>query len=112
MKQVGFFDAIKLAFQHYADFSGRATRSEDWYFFLFNTIVSTVLAAVPMVAGIWMLVALVPGLAVAIRRLHDAGKSGWYYLWLLVPIVGTILVLVQFFKDSAPDNIWGPNPKV
>ena len=109
---VGFLEAVKLAFQHYADFNGRARRSEYWWFTLFNTIASSVIGAIaPDLAWIWTLIVLVPGIALVVRRLHDAGKSGWFYLWGLIPLVGTIIVLIQLLKDSAPDNQWGPNPK-
>ena len=109
---VGFLEAVKLAFQHYADFKGRARRSEYWWFTLFNTIASSVIGAIaPDLAWIWTLIVLVPGIALVVRRLHDAGKSGWFYLWGLIPLVGTIIVLIQLLKDSAPDNQWGPNPK-
>ena len=109
---VGFLEAVKLAFQHYADFKGRARRSEYWWFTLFNTIASSVIGAIaPDLAWIWTLIVLVPGIALVVRRLHDAGKSGWFYLWGLIPLVGTIIMLIQLLKDSAPDNQWGPNPK-
>ena len=111
-KSVSFLEAVKLAFQHYADFKGRARRSEYWWFALFNIIVSSLIGAIaPELAWIWTVVVLVPGIALVVRRLHDAGKSGWFYLWGLIPLVGTILLLIQMLKDSAPDNQWGPNPK-
>ena len=112
MKSVGFIEAIKLAFVHYADFKGRSRRSEYWWFTLFNIIVSGVLSiALPDFAWIWSLVVLIPGLALCIRRLHDVGKSGWFYLWILLPLVGGIILLIQFCKDSTEANQWGPNPK-
>ena len=111
-QSVSFLEAVKLAFQHYADFKGRARRSEYWWFTLFNIIVSSLIGAIaPELAWIWTVVVLVPGIALVVRRLHDAGKSGWFYLWGLIPLVGTILLLIQMLKDSAPDNQWGPNPK-
>ena len=112
MKSVGFIEAIKLAFVHYADFNGRSRRSEYWWFTLFNTIVGFVLGfAVPDFAWIWTLAVLIPGTALCVRRLHDVGKRGWYYLWILLPRIGYIMILVQFCKDSTEDNQWGPNPK-
>ena len=109
---VGFLEAVKLAFQHYADFKGRARRSEYWWFTLFNIIVGSVIGAIaPESAWIWSLVILVPTLALLVRRLHDAGKSGWFYLWMFLPLAGHIIVLIQLLKDSGPDNQWGPNPK-
>ena len=113
MKSVGFFEAVKLAFTHYADFKGRARRSEYWWFTLFNIIVSGVISAiVPDFAWIWSLVVLIPGLAIVVRRLHDVGKSGWFYLWILVPIVGAFILLFQLCKDSQPGaNQYGPSIK-
>ena len=112
MQPVSFIDAVKSAFVHFADFKGRARRSEYWWFTLFNVIVGTVIGAiVPNLAWIWTLIVLVPGLALCVRRLHDVGKSGWFYLWVLLPIAGFIIVLIQFLKDSGEDNQWGPNPK-
>ena len=112
VKSVSFIDAIKLAFTHYADFKGRSRRSEYWWFTLFNIIVSGVISAIlPDLAWIWSLVVLVPGLAIAVRRLHDAGKSGWFYLWMLLPLAGPIIILIQLLKDSSDANQWGPNPK-
>ena len=111
-KSVGFLDAVKLAFVHYADFSGRARRSEYWWFTLFNIIVGSVIGAIaPESSWIWTLIVLVPGTALVVRRLHDVGRSGWFYLWILVPLAGYIIMLIQLLKDSAPDNQWGPNPK-
>ncbi|MBQ8237409.1 MAG: DUF805 domain-containing protein [Oscillospiraceae bacterium] len=112
MQPVSFVDAIKLAFTRYAEFGGRSRRSEYWWFTLFNMIVSFVISAIiPDFAWIWSLAVLVPGLAICIRRLHDVGKSGWFYLWMLLPLVGWIIILIQFCKDSTEDNQWGPNPK-
>ena len=109
---VGFLEAVKRAFQHYADFSGRSRRSEYWWFTLFNTIVSTAIGAIaPDFAWIWTLAVLVPSTALVVRRLHDVGKRGWFYLWILVPLAGPIIMLIQLLKDSGPDNQWGPNPK-
>ena len=110
---VGFLEAVKLAFQHYADFKGRARRSEYWWFTLFNILVSTAIGAIaPDFVGFWTLVVFVPGLALSIRRLHDAGRSAWYYLWILVPLAGPVILLLQLLKESAPDNQWGYNPKL
>lgn len=111
-KSISFIEAIKLAFTHYADFKGRARRSEYWWFTLFNIIVSGIIGAIiPELAGVWSLVVLVPGLALCVRRLHDIGRSGWAYLIGLIPLVGGIILIVWFCKDSTEDNIWGPNPK-
>ena len=113
VKSVSFFEAVKLAFVRIVDFKGRARRSEYWWFTLFNIIVSAIITMVlPEIAGIWSLIILLPSLSLCIRRLHDVGKSGWWYLMIFVPLVGEILLLVWFCRDSGPDNQWGPNPKV
>lgn len=112
VKSVSFIDAVKLAFSHYADFKGRARRSEYWWFTLFNVIVSGLVSyIIPDLAWIWTLAVLIPGLSICVRRLHDIGKSGWYYLIGLIPLVGGIIMIVWFCQDSAPANQWGPNPK-
>ena len=103
----------------YAEFSGRARRTEYWMFFLFSTIASMVLAFVDGVLGtggvlgiLYLLAVAVPSLAVSIRRLHDTGRSGWWLLVGLVPIVGGIVLLVFAVQDgNAGDNAYGPNPK-
>jgi uncharacterized membrane protein YhaH (DUF805 family) len=111
--------------KQYADFSGRARRSEYWYFVLFNMIFAIVAVVLDNILGtaiegvgygpiygLYVLAVLVPGLAVAVRRLHDVGKSGWMFLIGLIPLIGAIWLLVLFFTDSQPGtNKWGPNPK-
>lgn len=104
--------------KNYATFSGRARRSEYWMFVLFNVIVSMVLAAVDAAMGtnllgvIYALAAFIPGLAVAVRRLHDTGKSGWWFL-INFTVIGIIVFLVFMFQDSQHgDNEYGPNPKM
>ena len=112
-------DAIKSVFSQYVGFNGRARRSEYWYFVLFNFLVSFVLTslgsfveALKFLPAIWSLAVLLPGLAVCVRRLHDIGKTGWLVLLALIPIVGAIILIVWFCKDSQPgDNQYGPNPK-
>ena len=104
--------AFKLFFLRYADFGGRSRRGEYWWASLAIGILGTVISAiVPDLSWIWSLAVMVPGVALCVRRLHDIGKSGWYYLFVLIPLVGPILLLIWFCKDSARDNIWGPNPK-
>ena len=79
-----FMTAVKTCLtQKYADFQGRARRSEYWWFFLFNFIVTIVLGWIPFVGLIISLALLCPGIAVAVRRMHDTGRTGW---WLLLPI--------------------------
>ena len=109
---VGFVDAIRLYFKNYANFSGRSRRSEYWYAYLFAIILNTLFGMIlPDLAWILTLALFVPNLSIAIRRLHDTGKSGWYYLWTLLPIAGIIILLIRLCKDSEGDNQWGPSPK-
>ena len=114
-----FMDAVKSVFSKYATFSGRARRSEYWYFFLFNFIVSLVISAIvgaaeglAFLSTLWSLAVLIPNLAVSWRRMHDIGKSGLWYLINLIPLVGQIIWIVMAAKDSQPgDNAYGANPK-
>jgi uncharacterized membrane protein YhaH (DUF805 family) len=113
-----FLDVLK---NKYAKFDGRATRSEYWYFILFSTItyivimvidgfIASVTGGLPVLTILAMLGMIVPSIAVGVRRLHDIGKSGWWYLIALVPFIS--LILIAFFViDSKEDNIYGPNPK-
>lgn len=123
--QVGFIEAIKLAFSQYAGFGGRSRRSEYWYFYLFNLIASIVLGFldglfgltighinVGVLGGLWNLVVLIPSLALVWRRLHDIGKGGGWFFFGLIPIIGWIMMLVWLCTDSEPgDNRFGPSPK-
>ncbi|QEH70117.1 DUF805 domain-containing protein [Cellulosilyticum sp. WCF-2] len=102
----------------YADFSGRARRKEYWMFFLINIIIGIVLGFLATIlktsilSTIYSLAVLIPGIAVCIRRLHDIGKSGWWWFIALIPLVGPIwlLVLVCTEGDSS-NNQYGSNPK-
>ena len=111
--------------QHYADFNGRARRSEYWYFVLFNFIVSILIGlslgviagllnvpALVYLAYLWSLAVFIPSLAVSVRRLHDIGRSGWWLLLSLIPLVGAIILILWHCTDSQPGaNQYGPNPK-
>lgn len=103
----------------YVDFSGRARRTEYWMFVLFNALAAFAIAIVDnllglcgALGGLYSLAALLPGLAVLVRRLHDTDRSGWMVLIALIPFVGAIILLVFLCGDSRPgDNRFGPNPK-
>ena len=111
--------------KQFADFSGRARRKEYWMFVLFNMIFAIVAIILDNVMGlafedigygpiygIYVLIVLIPGLAVGVRRLHDTGKSGWMIFLLLLPIIGAIWLLILFVTDSQTgSNEYGPNPK-
>jgi uncharacterized membrane protein YhaH (DUF805 family) len=124
-KQGGTMNWYITVLKKYAVFSGRARRKEYWMFVLFNIIFS--IAAIILdnllgtasnelgygiIYGLYSLAILIPTLAVAVRRLHDIGKSGWWIFISLVPIVGSIWLLVLLATDSQPgENQYGPNPK-
>lgn len=108
-----FVTAVKTCvLEKYMDFNGRARRSEYWWFCLASFLVSIVIGSIPYVGFIAGLALLLPGLAVDVRRLHDVGKSGWYILFALIPLVGALYLLYLLIQDSEPgDNQYGPNPK-
>lgn len=111
--------------KQYADFSGRARRKEYWIFSLINYIIifflyilqivmieSTLWLIFPIIFFLYAVAVFLPGLAVNIRRLHDIGKSGWWYLIYLIPTIGAIWLTVLMCLDSEPgENQWGENPK-
>ena len=107
---VGFGEAIKLFFTNYANFSGRASKSEFWWAFLFNVIISLVSGLIPILGALVGLAMIVPGISLCVRRLHDIGKPGTYWFMGLIPVAGGIILLIQFLKDSVGDNQWGPGP--
>jgi uncharacterized membrane protein YhaH (DUF805 family) len=115
---MSFMDAVKSVLTQYVGFSGRARRSEYWFFVLFNVLLSIVAGIIgglikfPLLSTLISLALLLPALAVSIRRLHDTGRSGWWLLIGLIPLVGLIVLIVFFVQDSQPgQNAFGPNPK-
>lgn len=105
------------ALKKYADFTGRARRKEYWMFILFYVIFYVVASIIDAVIGtilittIFALGMLIPSISAAARRLHDTSRSGWWQLLSLIPIVGTIVLIVFLAQDSHADNQYGPNPK-
>ncbi|KRC59326.1 hypothetical protein ASE14_16385 [Agromyces sp. Root81] len=123
-----FGQAISRFFKKYATFSGRASRSEFWWWYLFNTIIAVVLYVIAAIGGfsgatisetggtqpgpgfavalipsvLWLLATFVPWLALAWRRLHDTNRSGGWYFIGFIPLVGGIILLVFFIMDSDP----------
>lgn len=138
--QVSFVAAIKRAFSNYCVFTGRASRSEYWWFALFTYIIGVLLsiptissameminaasqngamAAMPSpnaftyIAQLWSVAILLPSWGLLFRRLHDTGRSGWNCLWVLLPLVGVIVLLVFLCSPSIPaENKYGPVPNV
>jgi uncharacterized membrane protein YhaH (DUF805 family) len=126
---MSFIDAIKSYFKNYATFKGRARRSEFWFTVLFTVLVSAALSIVfpgptemvwdmeveqsSAAENLWSLATIVPSLAVTWRRLHDVGRSGKYFFYVLIPIAGIIMLLIELTKDSQPGaNEYGDPVKV
>lgn len=117
-----FLDAFKYK---YLDFTGRARRTEYWMFMLFHFLIIILLAVLSAVLGdigvstvgtfllvVYILMSFLPALALTVRRLHDTGRSGWYYLLNFIPYVGGIIIFIFTVMDSElGHNNWGPNPK-
>jgi uncharacterized membrane protein YhaH (DUF805 family) len=113
------------ALKKYAVFSGRSRRMEFWYFVLFNIVVGVVLALIDILLGtfsaagnigllssIYSLAVLIPTLAVIVRRLHDIDRTGWWIFINLIPLIGTIVLLVFALTPGTPgSNRYGPDPK-
>jgi len=110
----------------YAVFEGRASRAEYWYFVLFNVIAMIILMLIENVLGlvmiteggafgflttIYALAVFVPSIAVAIRRLHDTDRSGWWILLAFIPLVSLVLIVFFIFKGSESDNQYGASPR-
>jgi uncharacterized membrane protein YhaH (DUF805 family) len=124
---MSFTAAVRSVLSQYVGFGGRARRSEYWWFALFSVLVGIVTSLLDMglgtdfegsvaSGGLFGLIAnlalLLPSLAVAVRRLHDTDRSGWWILIALIPLVGLIVLLVFFVQDGAPGpNRFGSSPK-
>lgn len=122
--QVSFSQAVRMAFDSYCRFQGRSSRSEYWWWVLFVAILSFgigivegilgfSMTAVQATSGILSLVLLLPGLGLSVRRLHDINKSGWWILLGLIPVVGGIVLIIWFARNSQmQDNQYGPVPNM
>jgi uncharacterized membrane protein YhaH (DUF805 family) len=112
------------ALKKYAVFSGRAQRKEYWFFYLFNALITLALSSVEVVLGIapesdrsvsvtlYFLAVLIPIIAVSVRRLHDTGRSGWWLLIGLIPLLGVLILLIFMIQDGeVGQNAYGLNPK-
>lgn len=119
--QVSFGDAIQRAFNKYCCFTGRASRSEYWWWILFTSLVGfgfgfltfTVSEAFEYLSDIASLAFLLPGLGLVWRRLHDINRSGANLLWAFLPIIGWVILLIYLTKESDPyDNQYGPVPNM
>ncbi len=108
-------EAYKRFFRNYTNFSGRSTVSDYWYVVLCNFLIGFIVGfvcgllqlgtnTVTLITGIYELAILVPSIALVVRRLHDINKSGWYYLMVLIPLAGPIIVLIYFCTASVVEN--------
>jgi uncharacterized membrane protein YhaH (DUF805 family) len=115
---MGFGQAISAGFVKYVNFRDRACRSEFWYWTLFNIIAGSVAAIIDLmlndeqlVSGLFALVTIIPSFAIAVRRLHDLDRAGWWYLIGFVPVIGMIVLLVWYAaKGTDGPNQFGPDP--
>jgi uncharacterized membrane protein YhaH (DUF805 family) len=122
---MNFFEAISSGFRNYVGFSGRAIRSEYWYWVLFTILLSIVTVGIDFaifmdvmatsgispVNTIASLAVLLPTLAVTIRRLHDRDQTGWWILLGLIPLIGAIILIVWFcMRGTVGPNRFGPDP--
>ena len=120
---MGFTDAIKSGFQKYIGFSGRAARSEYWYWVLFIVLLQIVAWLIDMtlfgfnttgvnpIGSLLSLATLLPGLAVSVRRLHDIDRVGWWIFLALIPIIGAIVLIYwACLRGTVGANRFGPDP--
>lgn len=117
---MGFGEAIQSGFSNYVNFRGRSARSEYWYWILFAVILSAIAQFVDYLIGgsrfgaLSVLVGLaliLPDIAVGVRRLHDRDKSGWFLLLSLIPLIGSIILLVWFCqRGTVGPNRFGEDP--
>lgn len=124
-EKTSFGDAIKLFFKKYADFSGRARRSEYWFAYLFTVLIGLPLSVLAQaidgaeefgffsfISFAWGLAIFIPGLAIVSRRLHDADTSFGYFFMVLIPLVGPILLIIKLAEDGTPGaNRFGESNK-
>ena len=119
---MSFADSVRSCLQKYVGFAGRARRSEFWYWVLFSALISIVAQLIDrlifkstgnigVVSGLVNLLLILPTLAVGARRLHDTGRSGWWQLIQIIPVIGAIVLIVFWVQDSHGDNSHGPSPK-
>jgi uncharacterized membrane protein YhaH (DUF805 family) len=119
---MGFKEAITHGFQNYVGFSGRAARSEYWYWVLFIVLLSIVALLIDLtlfgfnttgvnpISVIVSLATLLPNLAVSVRRLHDIDRSGWWVLLVLIPLIGGIVLIVwACMRGTVGTNRFGPD---
>jgi uncharacterized membrane protein YhaH (DUF805 family) len=116
---MNFMEAVKSGLSNWSNFQGRSRRSAFWYWVLFAVavgvaarLVDGILFGTGLIALLAGLAMLVPGIAIAFRRLHDGGRSAWWLLIAFIPFIGWAALIYFYVVDSQPgDNAYGPNPK-
>ena len=119
---MNFQEAVRTCLSKYTQFSGRARRPEYWWFVLFSWLGALVTGLVDRVlfgpdvgifGVIWGLALLLPAIAVGVRRLHDLGKTGWWLLIGIIPVLGTLLLIYWLVQPGTRgSNEYGPEPRV
>ena len=122
-QSLSFTESIKkVLIENYCNFNGRARRSEFWYWYLLTLIIDIIctilIQALPKLNTVFSIIfavinlaILLPTIGVQVRRLHDTGRSGWFLLLILLPIIGLIILIIWFCQDSDASNEYGPSPK-
>lgn len=108
---------FKDALSKYAEFSGRATRKQYWMYVLFYLIFYVVLSIIDslldtiFLSALYSLGLLIPSISIAARRLHDTGRTGWWQLIGIIPLIGLIVMIIFLVQESQGDNEYGPAPQ-
>ncbi len=99
-------EEYKKFWRNYTNFSGRSTLRDYWMVILFNFLLGIITGALNLdyLAYLYSIACLIPGIAIMIRRLHDTNRSGWYWCWGLLPIVGWIILLIALCQKSVDEN--------
>ena len=110
---MNFQQAVQTCFRKYVDFSGRASRPEYWWFFLAYFILAFVTGFIHEYVNLLVVLAFIlPMLAAGARRLHDVGRSAWFLLLGLIPVIGSLVLLYFMVQPSQPEsNLYGPPPE-
>lgn len=117
MEPINWF--MKVVTQHYFDFNGRARRAEFWWYIVVYMVLAIIVNVIDsmvhlggLLGGLLSLALLLPNLGVAVRRLHDTNRSGWWILIALVPLVGIVLLIIWYAAEGTKGpNTYGPDPK-
>ena len=112
---MNFIESIQTCYKKFFDFSGRASKSEYWWFQLYNTILYILTFVfqndLALLFSILVIANLLPVFAAGVRRVHDSNKSGWWILISFVPIIGLYIIVLLITDGSKGKNRFGPKPK-